>query len=170
MSSDFAEEFRAFLEFLQSLWGAFAGASLFFPLSNELLHAVPHSPDVFYMLDYVGNVAELLATLTTLGCFFVVLWTFGQRHGVERGPRRRIYRRAWRALGASLVSLFLYLFLYSLAASGGYDLILGPLSDSSDPLVLLYELAMLLLYVGFFSLLTRSFVLLGLVEYLDVPE
>jgi hypothetical protein len=170
MSSDFADEFRAFLEFLRSVWGAFAGASVFFPLSNELLDAIPHSPDVFYMLDYIGNFVELLTSLTTLGCFFVILWTFGQRHRVERGSRRRVYRRAWLALGAGVVSLFLYLLLYSIAASGGHDVILGPLSESGDPAVTLYELTMLLLYVGFFSLLTRSFVLLGLVEYLDVPE
>ena len=170
MADEFLDEFRSFVEFLGNLWGVLAGVSALFPLSNLLFDVIPTDPEVIWALAYLGDVESLLTTVATIGSLFVILWTFGQRYRFEGWPRRGVQRRAWLTFGGAMVLLVVYLVLYAIAASGGEEVIVGPTTESSDLVFVLYQLAMLLVYAGVFALTTRSFVLLGLVEYLDIQE
>lgn len=170
MSDGFIEEFGSFVEFLGNLWGVLAGVSALFPLSNLFFEVIPTDPEVLWALAYIVDPEGLLTTVATVGSLFVILWTFGQRYRFEGWRRRRVHRRAWLTFGSAVVLLVVYLLLYAIAAGGGEEAIVGPTVESSDLAFVLYQLAMLLVYVGFFALTTRSFVLLGLVEYLDISE
>jgi hypothetical protein len=170
MSDGFLDEFGSFVEFLGNLWGILAGVSALFPLSNLLFEVIPTDPEVLWALAYLVDPEGLLTTVATVGSLFVILWTFGQRYRFEDWRRRRVQRRAWLTFGGAVVLLVAYLVLYAIAAGGGEEVIVGPTGESSDLVFVLYQLAMLLVYAGLFALTTRSFVLLGLVEYLDIPE
>jgi hypothetical protein len=170
MTDGFLDEFGSFVEFLGNLWGILAGVSALFPLSNLLFDVVPTDPEVLWALAYIVDPEGLLTTVATVGSLFVILWTFGQRYRFEGWRRRRVQRRAWLTFGVAVVLLVVYLLLYAIAASGGEAVIVGPAGSSSDLVFVLYQLAMLLVYAGFFALTTRAFVLLGLIEFAGIPE
>lgn len=170
MTNGFLDEFEAFVKFLQNTWGILAEVSVLFPFSNLLFEVVPTDEAALWTLAYMTDHKVLLMAVATVGSLFVILWTFGQRYRFEDWRRRRVQRRAWLTFGGAVTLLVVYLFLYSLAFGGGEELIIGQTESGSDVRYLLFQLVMLLVYAGFFSLTTRSFVLLGLVEFLDLPE
>jgi hypothetical protein len=170
MSDAFLDEFGSFVDFLGTLWGILAGVSALFPLSNLLFDVVPTDPEVLWALAYVVDPEGLFTITATIGSLFVILWTYGQRYRFEGWRRRRVQRRAWLTFGGAVGLLVVYLVLYAVAAAGGEAMIVGPTTGSSDLVFVLYQLAMLLVYAGFFALTTRAFVLLGLVEFLDIRE
>lgn len=170
MTDGFLDEFEAFTEFLRHLWGILAEVSVLFPLSNLLFDVIPTDEEALWALATVTDHEVLLGAVATVGSLFVILWTFGQRYRFEGWRRRRVQRRAWLTFGGAVALLLVYLFLYALALGGDEGVIIGQAESSSDVRYLLFQLAMLLVYAGFFSLTTRSFVLLGLVEFLDLPE
>ena len=84
----YLEELKEFLTFLKNLWGILAGLSVFFPLSNVLLGAIPmraYGTDdgVFDLLS--PNLINTIATVVTL---FVVLVTFAGRNQFQDAGRR----------------------------------------------------------------------------------
>lgn len=170
MTDGFLDEFEAFTGFLQHLWGILAEVSVLFPLSNLLFDVIPTDEEALWALANVTDHEVLLGAVATVGSLFVILWTFGQRYRFEGWRRRRVQRRAWLTFGGAVALLLVYLFMYALALGGDEGVIIGQAESSSDVRYLLFQLAMLLVYAGFFSLTTRSFVLLGLVEFLDLPE
>ena len=71
----FLKEFKDFTTFLKNLWGILAGISVFFPLSNTLVHLMPL--DTFPDGVLVWFSPALFTTLATLVSIFLVLLIFG---------------------------------------------------------------------------------------------
>jgi len=155
-------QLRAFLVFLKNLWGILAGISVFFPLSNTFVEAIPlrayGNDGVFDQLT--PSFITIFATVVTL---FVVLVTFaGRREFQNPRNRRAMLRSAWFSLGISVLSLLAYLIIHQAYREYAWE----PWGwGSGDPRKLLAEIPLFITYVIFFSLLTRAFMLLGMIEF-----
>jgi hypothetical protein len=155
-------ELKAFLLFLKELWGLLAGISVFFPLSNILLRTIPlgaYGDDgVFDQLP-----PSLLTTLATVVTLFVVLSTFANRRRFQDQQKRQsTLRAAWLSFGIGIVSLLTYLVIHQAYREYAWD----PWGwGSGDPRKLFAEIPLLITYVMFFSLLTKAFTLLGMMEF-----
>ncbi len=156
-------ELEEFLAFLKNLWGVLTGISVFFPFSNVLINAVPlraYGTDdgVFDQLS-----PYLITTIATVVTLFVVLVTFAGRSQFQN-PRKRgsMLRNAWISFGTSILSLLAYLVMHQAYREYAWE----PWGwGSGDPRKLFAEIPLLLTYVIFFSLLTRAFMLLGMIEF-----
>ena len=159
---NYIEELKAFLLFLKDLWGLLAGISVFFPLSNILLRTIPlgaYGDDgVFDQLP-----PALLTTLATVVTLFVILSTFANRRRFQDPKKRQgTLRAAWLSFGIGIVSLLTYLVIHQAYREYAWD----PWGwGSGDPRKLFAEIPLLITYVMFFSLLTRAFTLLGMMEF-----
>jgi len=165
--TQFLDEFKEFLAFLKNLWGILAGVSVFFPLSNVLVKVIP-----LQSLEHDGAFAtltpSLVTTLATITTLFLILWTFSHRSELTALPQRRaIRRRAARSFAAGGLTLVLYLVGYSVTLSNAYA-VWG--WESQDPRHLLAEVPLLLAYVASFALVTRAFVLLGMIEFFSTER
>lgn len=159
----YLQELKEFLTFLQNLWGLLAGISVFFPLSSILIHAIPlraygTENGVF---DHLAP--ALITTIATLVTLFVVMVTFASRYQLQRPMQRKaMLRNAWFSFGAGLSSLLAYLVIHQVYREYAWE----PWGwGSGDPRKLLAEIPLLISYVLFFSLLTRAFMLLGMIEF-----
>ncbi len=158
----YIEELKEFILFLKNLWGLLAGISVFFPLSNILLNAVPleayGNDGVFDQLS--PALITALATVTTL---FVVLTTFTSRHLFHVPQIRSSARRAaWFSFGFGILALLAYLVIHQVYREYAWE----PWGwGSGDPRKLFAEIPLLIAYVMFFSMFTRAFMLLGMLEF-----
>jgi hypothetical protein len=156
----FLNEFREFITFLRTLWGLLGGISVFFPLSNLLLKSIPlkayEEGGVFNILS--PRLITVLATVLTL---FLILSTFGRRDEFKK-RKHKARRQAWISMGISLAALMVYMVIHQIYDEYAYS-VFGFGSD--DPGKLFFEIPLLFAYVAFFSLLTRAFMLLGMVEF-----
>jgi hypothetical protein len=160
--SRFLKEFRDFTAFLRNLWGILAGISVFFPLSNIFMQIIPLGTfDEGGVLVWFS--ARLFTTFATIVSLFLILWTFGQRHHFQSSRRKvTIQKQAWISFGVGLTAFLTYLAVYYFIAISAYD-ILG--WESADVRRLFGEVFLLIVYSTFFALLTRAFVLLGMIEF-----
>ena len=158
----FLKEFKDFTAFLRNLWGILAGISVFFPLSNVLMQIIPLGTfDEGGVLVWFS--ARLFTAFATLVSLFLILWTFSQRqHFRSSRQRGTLQKQAWISFGVGLTALLTYLAIYYFIAISAYDL-LG--WESADVRRLFGEVFLLIVYSTFFSLLTRAFVLLGMIEF-----
>ena len=110
----------------------------------------------------------LVTTLATVVTLFTLLVTFITRDRL-RGTtgRRGALRSAWYSLATAVVALTIYLALHQVYAEYAWSRWGW---GSGDPRKLLAELPLMLVYVVFFSLLTRAFVLLGLLAFMGAAE
>jgi len=154
------EELRALISFLQHLWGMLAGISVLFPLSNEFFRVIPlKSFDEEGVYIYFSP--RLITAIATLVSLFTVLASFASRKTLTVTQRR-----AWLSFIIGVVFLLLYLIGYSLSLHV-YSL-MG--IESDDPRRLMLELPLLAFYSFFFALVTRAFILLGLLEFYRAEE
>lgn len=165
--TQFLDEFKEFLAFLKNLWGVLAGVSVLFPMSNVLAKIVPLQP-----FEHGGAFAKitpsLVTTLATISTLFLILWTFGHRSKFKAQPQRRtIQRQAVISFMAGLLALVLYLVGYSVTLANAFD-VWGWASE--DPRHLLAEIPLLVTYVASFALVTRAFVLLGMMEFFSTEQ
>lgn len=159
----YLEELKEFLAFLKKLWGILASISVFFPFSNILLNAIPlraYGTDdgVFDQLS-----PYLITTIATVVTLFVVIVTFADRSRFQN-PRKKsvLLRKAWLSLGTGILSLLAYLIIHQAYWRYAWE----PWGwGSGDPRKLLAEIPLLITYVLFFSLLTRAFMMLGMIEF-----
>lgn len=159
--ANFLKEFGEFITFLGTLWGLLAGISVFFPLSSTLLKLIPLRA---YEADGVFNHLSppLITSVSTVVTLFVVLSTFGKRNEYRDSGMHIARRQAWISMGASMAALMTYMTIHQIYGEYAYDAFgLG----SDDPLKLFFEIPLLIAYTAFFSLLTRAFMLLGMVEF-----
>ena len=163
--SDTIKEFQEFIAFLQGLWGVLTGISVFFPLSNTLTKVIPlgnfyDEPPGSGAFSYFSP--QLVTIASTLITLFVILATFGRRNEYRRTAGQLLKRRAWLSFCVG----FLFLLIYLLLNYGIYDLFYGPLEIwGGDPRRLIGDVLLLLTYSIFFALITRAFVLLGMIEF-----
>jgi len=160
---DYLEELKEFLAFLKNLWGILAGISVFFPFSNIFLNAIPlraYGTDngVFDQLT-----PYLITTIATVVTLFVVLVTFAGRSQFQNPRKRRaILRKACLSFGIGILSLLTYLVIHQAYREYAWE----PWGwGSGDPRKLFAEIPLLITCVIFFSLLTRAFMLLGMIEF-----
>lgn len=166
--NDFLQEFQSFLAFLKNLWGLLAGFSVFFPLSNVLVRVIP-----LVAYDEEGGVFDqitpsLITVTATIVTLFTLLLLFASRDRFRvRGARQHILKKTRRTFAAGAAMLILYLIIHQMYLSYAWP-VLG--WGSGDPRKLLAEIPLMVCYVGFFALITRSFVLLGMLEYFDAKR
>ena len=165
----FLKDFKDFIVFLQSLWGILAGISVFFPLSNVLIGLIPLGwiyDDPSGALGYFSP--ELITALTTLITLFIVLWTFGRRDMFKtKKGKSSIRRQASISFVVGLIALMIYLVLNFTI----YDLMYAPFEMSNmDAPLWLGDIFVLVTYSLFFALVTRAFMLLGMIEYFRQEE
>ena len=156
-------ELQAFLAFLKNLWGALASLSIFFPLSSRLLRVIPLTAygEEGGVFDHLSP--ALITTVATVVTMFVLLVSFTGRRRF-RGPdvRRRAVRAAGISFGSGIGLLVVYLVLHQVYREYAWDRWGW---GSGDPRKLLAEVPLMLTYVGFFTLVTRGFMLLGMLEF-----
>jgi hypothetical protein len=159
----YLRDLRDFLRFLQSLWGILAGVSLLFPLSNVFFDVLPihekYRP--FHNLS-----APALTAVTVVTCLFITFATFGRRQEFRDATRRRRFGRAARAcflLAVANCAVFLL----------GRDLAIDNvivLGQEDQPPALLFDGVFAIVYVAFFALMTRAFLLLAMLEYFPATQ
>ncbi len=167
--NSFLGEFTDFVKFLQTLWGILAGISVLFPLSNVLVKLIPMNNIYDVPPGGLSNFSPaLITTLATVATLFVILVTFRQRRDLRtRSQRDAVQRQAWIAFGGGFVALLLYFIVYF----GIYPAFYAPLQIwGGDPLRLIGDFLLLVFYGGFFALVTRAFMLLGMLEYFGKPK
>lgn len=161
-------ELQSFLTFLGSLWGLLAGISVFFPLSNVLLELIPmrrYGEDAGVYNHIPPALIVALATVVTL---FVLLSMFVGRARL-RSPQvaRAAVRKAAMSFAFGIAALVAYLVLHQVYLEYAWARWSW---GSDDPRKLLVEVPLTLAFVAFFSLVTRAFALLGMVEYFRGEE
>ncbi len=169
MSTDkgvgFIKQFKDFIVFLQSLWGLLAGVSVFFPLSNVLSRVIPignfyDEPPGSGSFEYFSP--EMVTAIATLISLFVVFSTFIRRYKFKVQKVTLIQGKASISFAVGLISLILYLVLNF----GIYELFYGSFEIwGGDPRRLIGDVMLLLTYSIFFSLMTRAFMLLGMIGF-----
>ncbi|MBI5954879.1 MAG: hypothetical protein HY865_24735 [Chloroflexi bacterium] len=103
----YSKEFGDFIKFLQSLWGILAEISVFFPLSNVLLKAIPLGYAVDDSLDALEYLSPaLVTTLVTVPTIFIILQTFRQDYDLRTSKQKiAMPRLAWISFGLGAPSL-----------------------------------------------------------------
>ena len=130
--------------------------SLLFPLSNLFLDLLTVSK---YGLPFARLSGQAIAALATLACIFVVFATFGRRDDFHIPENRRRFKRGARvAFVVAITSCVVYLLGYQLAYNGKVHL-------SNEVAVLAHDAVFAVLYISFFTLMTRAFLLLAMLEY-----
>ena len=159
-------ELRQFVTFLGTLWGALAGVSMFFPLANTFVGAIPvglwdqYAPEGG--LIYISP--EIVAATASLGASFMTLWLFSHRYEfLQDIERATVRRRAGVSFVLGILALLVYLVANFAIYEGFYWEVLGLTMD--EPVRIVGDIVLLTTYSGFFVLMTRAFVLLGMLEY-----
>ena len=166
---EFLSDFKQFLSFLKNLWGVLTGISVFFPFSNVFLKLIP----VRYTQDdpaggwsYISG--KLITSFTMLVIFFILLWTYGQRHQFRKSAfRLSIHRRAWSWFLSGIMCLIGYIGMHEPILMEIYSRIGLTHGDSGR---YLGDILLLFLYSGFFAFMSRAFVLLAMNEYFKSNE
>ena len=156
-------EFRRFVTSLGTFWGVLTGTAMLFPLANTFVGAVPVGLWDQYTprggLVYISP--EILAATATLGASFTTLWLFSHRDEFAADLDRGAVRR--RALVSSASAYVRSWCTSSRASRSSRGTVLGGTMD--NPHRIAGDVVPLLSYGGFFVLTTRTFVLLGVLEY-----
>ncbi|MPZ85523.1 MAG: hypothetical protein GEV28_36150 [Actinophytocola sp.] len=158
----FLREFREFRRFLASLWGTLSGISLLFPLSNVFLTVIPIDE---LNQPFNGLRPAPLTAMTMVVCIFITFATFSRRERFREPARRlRIGRVARISFVVGLASGAVYL----LARGFSYNNVIE-LGDGSEGVhylnFALFEGFFAVAYVAFFGCLTRSFLVLAMLEF-----
>lgn len=161
----FLEEFKNFIAFLQNLWGLLAGISVVFPLSNVFIKIFPlkaygEEGGVFEHLS-----PSLITAVTTLITLFVILGLFSNRDTFkEKQKRQGIQRQAWISFVIGILAIVIYLVIHTMYLQYAWE----PWGwGSGDPRKLFAEIPLLVAYSAFFALITRAFMLLGMIEFFE---
>ncbi len=158
----FIKELRDFILFLQNLWSILAGISVLFPLSNVFAMIIPLQTSREGGV-YVHLSPFLITAIATLVSLFVILSTFTNRNTFEEQRKlRKIRRQAWISFVVGILALVIYLAIYVFTAEYPYTK-WGWGSD--DPRFLFFEVPLLIAYSTFFAMMTRAFMILGMIEF-----
>jgi cation transport ATPase len=158
----FLREFREFLAFLSTLWGLLGGISVFFPFSNLFSQVIPL--EAYGVDDGVFNILSppFITLVVMVVTLFVVLSTFGRRDAFKELGGHNARPQAWISMGISMTALLAYMTIHRIYGEYAYSVFK---MGSDDPRKLFFEAPLLLAYTAFFSLLTRAFMLLAMLEF-----
>ena len=165
----FLNQFKDFISFLKNLWGILAGISVIFPLSNVLIKVIPlqkweGDAGTGALYNYSPSLVSVVASLIAL---FIILWTFIQRSKIKMMKSNFILRKAGLLFLFGIFALIIYLLVYSLISD--YEIFWTWFSwESDDPRRLIGDVVLLVFYCLFFAAMTRTFILLGLSEFLSL--
>ncbi len=157
-------EFKEFISFLQTLWGILAGVSVLFPLSNALMKIIPlgESPEEG-VLKYFSP--EQVTVVTMLICLFVMFHIFSKRRLMkaewEKDQERQLQQKSVNSFFLGILALLVYFSIIHLNFYGLFGW------ESDDPIFVFVDIFFLIFYSAFFGLVTRAFVLLGMIEFLS---
>jgi hypothetical protein len=159
----FLRDLREFLRFLQSLWGILAGVSLLFPLSNVFFDVLP----IHEKYRPFNNLsAPAVTAVTVVTCLFITFATFGQRQQFRSAKRRRHFGLAARlCFLLAVVACAAFLLGRDVAINGIIDL-----GQEDQPPALAFDGVFATIYVAFFALMTRAFLLLAMLEYFPATQ
>lgn len=147
------DDFKGFIKYLSSLWGALGSITVIFPLADVLFKVIPLPVD-----PYGKSTAPIAIPITSLVAFFMLFYTFAQR----QNPRVLSARHSGACFMLGFVSLALFLLLahfeYMLREH------LFPFLDSTDDYIL-YLVGVVPFYALFFACVTRAFAILALMEF-----
>lgn len=147
------DDFRSFVKYMTSLWGALGGISVVFPMADVLFKVIPLPVD-----GYDKSTASIAIPVTSLVAAFTLLYPFVQR---DR-PQSATARKAITYFAFGLLSLVVFFLLehfeYPLRVR------LFPELDSSDDYVLTL-VGIVPFYIVFFACITRAFATLALIEF-----
>lgn len=157
-------ELKEFISFLQTLWGILAGVSVLFPLSNALIKIIPLGewPDEG-ALKYFSP--EQVTVVTMLICLFVIFHIFSKRRLLKtewgKDQERRMQQKSVNSFFLGILALLVY---FSITHLDFFSLFGW---ESDDPIFVFVDIFFLIFYSAFFGLVTRAFVLLGMIEFLS---
>jgi hypothetical protein len=104
----------------------------------------------------------MVTAIATLITVFVILSTFIRRHKFKAQKVNLIQHQAWLSFAIGFLSMILYLVLNF----GIYDLFYERW-EIWDARRLIGDIMLLLSYSAFFALMTRAFMLLGMIEFFE---
>lgn len=158
----FIKELKEFIGFLQNLWAILAGISVLFPFSNVFAQIIPLAQWGEGGFAYLSP--PLVTAISTVACVFVILWTFGRRQQFTRARKRKsIQKQAGISFALGVAALVVYLTGHYAVAHDFYWNVLQ--WESDDFRRMLGDIVLLLAYSVFFVLVTKAFLLLGMMEY-----
>ncbi|MFQ5772607.1 MAG: hypothetical protein ACE5HX_18870 [bacterium] len=166
-STIFLHEFKEFFSFLQNLWGVLTGISVFFPLSNMLIKYIPLKT---FDQDgvFIYFTPPMITTVSTLATLFFVLLLFSKRSKFKfKRERFGIQRHALISFGSGVLVLLTYVVGYYVVLANAYA-VWG--WESDDPRHLIAEVPLLVSYGAAFILITRAFMLLGMIEFFSTKQ
>ncbi|MCL5256190.1 MAG: hypothetical protein M1319_00130 [Chloroflexi bacterium] len=138
---------RGFADFVSSLWGLIAAATVFLAFINSIIGVIPlHSSH--------AAIGHLLATLVA---FFALLYSFTER---LLPVGFMALRNALGRFGFALASLAVYLILAAL-----YDKFFMQTGDFADIASTVISAMSVISYAAFFGLLTAAFGALAVIEF-----
>jgi hypothetical protein len=140
--------------------------SLLFPLFNTMRKPIPLAkwPEgglAYFLPEYITYTAILI-------CAFFLLTEFAQRTQIKDQPKKVTLDQAFKSFVCSFAALLIYLLLHTAINAGFYFQVLG--WESGDIRRLLGDVVLLITYSIFFAMITRTFALLSLVEFLQLDS
>lgn len=154
------ENFRAFLK---NEWSKLAGISVFFPGSAEITRYILTGNSNSEGTYEDGISSQLVVIIATLCTMFVIYNIYNQRDEMKNQIPKSIRSKAT----SSFIQGFFCLLFYLAAYNGIYYVIYEPLGIWHGNFIrTIGDIVLLLLYTASFTLITRSFTLLGMSEFL----
>lgn len=164
-SKDKLNELTVFLEFLKSLWAILAQISVLFPYSSRFIDAIPVEPIEpgypFYFLP-----PALIPLVATLFSVFIILVTFNQRVQYEDQQRRLLIHKGMLGFLGGILALLAYFGLRQVDV--GAEMCNVGLCDFwhlRQVMKLVLDAMLLGCYTLFFGMITRAFMILGMITF-----
>ncbi len=138
--------FGGFLKFLANLYGMLIGVTLFFPLSNYFINSLT----VDNTLLFKESTRGIYLGITTLVSIFNLLSNYNNKDKLKEKGEDFLKKNSYIYLFSGLLSIIL--FFYLPGALGNFDFIIN-----NDGMRKVVEVLSLILYLGIFISLARSF-------------
>ena len=164
-----ANDLKDFLESVKSLWAILATTSVLFPFASKFRDLIPTKPiDPSFPFYYLPPL--LIPMVATLFCAFIILVIFNQR-GNYRDLKRRpiLMRKSTLYLLWGLFGLLMYFGLRNIDV-GDFMYKIGLGEPIKNIVKFVVDIMMLCSYSLFFGMITRAFMLQGIITYYGRSE
>lgn len=166
-----ANDLKDFLKFVKSLWAILATTSVLFPFASRFRDLIPikriehFTGDESFPFYYLPP--PLIPLVTTLFCAFIILMVFNQRSDYRDLKRRPILMgKSMLSFLWGLFGLLTYLGLRNIDVGAVmYEIGLGQFINIKRIIKFVVDIMMLCSYSLFFGMITRAFMLQGIITY-----